>query len=106
MAQNLIKNGHSLVVYDIYPEAMAPLEALGAVAVRSPADVADNSDQIITMLPSSPQVLQAYTGDGGIFKYVTCSDRNASLEDRHSIFVGISGSWILGAPLTLASPVT
>ncbi|XP_055331251.1 LOW QUALITY PROTEIN: 3-hydroxyisobutyrate dehydrogenase, mitochondrial-like [Paramacrobiotus metropolitanus] len=70
MAQNLIKNGHSLVVYDIYPEAVAPLEAAGALAARSPADVADNADRIITMLPSSPHVHQVFNADNGIFKTV------------------------------------
>uniref|UniRef100_H3A4B7 3-hydroxyisobutyrate dehydrogenase, mitochondrial n=2 Tax=Latimeria chalumnae TaxID=7897 RepID=H3A4B7_LATCH len=36
----------------------------------SPADVAEKADRIITMLPSSPNVLEAYTGSNGILKKV------------------------------------
>ena len=52
MAQNLIKNGYSLVVNDVYPEAMEPLKALGADTVLTPAEVAKHANRIITMLPS------------------------------------------------------
>ncbi|OQV18829.1 3-hydroxyisobutyrate dehydrogenase, mitochondrial [Hypsibius exemplaris] len=70
MAQNLIKNGHSLVVHDVYPEAVARLEALGATAARSASEVAESCDRIITMLPSSPHVLQVYNCDSGLLKNV------------------------------------
>ncbi|KAK7898563.1 hypothetical protein WMY93_019416 [Mugilogobius chulae] len=36
--------------------------------VDTPADVADKADRIITMLPSSPNVIDAYTGNNGILK--------------------------------------
>lgn len=52
MAQNLIKNGYKVVVNDVYPEAMATLEDLGAKSVLTPAEVAKNVTRIITMLPS------------------------------------------------------
>lgn len=37
--------------------------------VDSPADVAEKADRIITMLPSSPNVIEVYTGPNGILKY-------------------------------------
>lgn len=37
--------------------------------VDNPAEVADKADRIITMLPSSPNVIDAYTGPNGILKY-------------------------------------
>ena len=52
MAQNLMKSGYSLIVNDVYPEAMAPLKGLGARTVSSPAEVAKDAKMIITMLPS------------------------------------------------------
>lgn len=36
----------------------------------SPAEVADKADRIITMLPSSPNVIEVYTGSSGILKCV------------------------------------
>lgn len=36
--------------------------------VDSPADVAEKADRIITMLPSSPNVIEVYTGTNGILK--------------------------------------
>lgn len=37
--------------------------------VDNPAEVADKADRIITMLPSSPNVIDVYTGPNGILKY-------------------------------------
>lgn len=37
--------------------------------VDNPAEVADKADRIITMLPSSPNVVDVYTGPNGILKY-------------------------------------
>lgn len=37
--------------------------------VDNPADVAEKADRIITMLPSSPNVIEVYTGANGILKY-------------------------------------
>lgn len=36
----------------------------------SPTEVADKADRIITMLPSSPNVIEVYTGSNGILKCV------------------------------------
>ena len=52
MGMNLIKNGYTLVVYDVYPEAMKNFEDLGSTAASSPKMLAEQVDTIITMLPS------------------------------------------------------
>ncbi len=36
--------------------------------VDSPAEVAEKADRIITMLPSSPNVIEVYIGPNGILK--------------------------------------
>ena len=64
MARNLVKAGHELAVYDVFPEAIEKLVAAGAKAAASVADTAKNAAVVITMLPSSPHVREVYTGAG------------------------------------------
>ena len=68
MAKNLIKAGYSLVVYDINEDAVAQLAAAGAKTGTSSADVASQSDVIITMLPNSPHVKTVVMGEGGVLE--------------------------------------
>ena len=68
MAQNIVKSGSSVVVYDVNPKAIQQLEDAGAKAAKSPKEVAKNSEVIITMLPSSPHVLNVYEGENGVFE--------------------------------------
>jgi 2-hydroxy-3-oxopropionate reductase len=68
MAINLIKAGYQLTVYDILPEPVAGLVAAGAREGASPAQVAGQSEVIITMLPDSPQVEQVILGKDGVLE--------------------------------------
>lgn len=70
MATNLLKKGHSVVAYDVSPEAMERLEDEGASIAMSPAEVASKVDSIITMLPNSQHVRSCYTGEKGVFESV------------------------------------
>ena len=54
MAENLIAAGYDLVAYNRTREKAEELE--GATVAKSPKEVAEQSDIIITMLPDSPQV--------------------------------------------------
>lgn len=97
MAKNLLKHGYPVIATDVFPESCKELQELGAqvrpirwiktyIAILSvicpyamliigsqildnPAEVADKADRIITMLPSSPNVVDVYTGPNGILKY-------------------------------------
>jgi len=60
MAKNLLKAGYDVVVYDVTPAAVDKLKALGAHAAPTPAQVASRADTIVTMLPQSKHVKQAY----------------------------------------------
>jgi len=60
MAQNLLKAGKSVVVYDVATEQSQLLAKEGAKVAKSPKEVAANSKTIITMLPSSPHVQSVY----------------------------------------------
>ncbi|XP_016336304.1 3-hydroxyisobutyrate dehydrogenase, mitochondrial-like [Sinocyclocheilus anshuiensis] len=70
MAKNLMKHGYPVIASDVFPESCKELRELGAQILDSPADVADKADRIVTMLPSSPNVIDVYTGPNGILKRV------------------------------------
>ncbi|XP_057269245.1 3-hydroxyisobutyrate dehydrogenase, mitochondrial [Pezoporus wallicus] len=70
MAKNLLKHGYPVIAYDVFPEACKEFQDLGAQVTDSPADVAERADRIITMLPSSPNAKEVYTGANGILKKV------------------------------------
>jgi 4-hydroxybutyrate dehydrogenase / sulfolactaldehyde 3-reductase len=67
MASNLARKGFALVVYDINPEPSAGLEGLGARVANGAAGVAQASDIVVTMLPSSTEVEETTLGLDGIF---------------------------------------
>ncbi len=66
MAQNLLAKGYQLTVYDIVNERMKAVLKQGARAATSSKEVAERSDIVITMLPSSPHVREAFLGTEGI----------------------------------------
>jgi len=66
MAKNLMKAGYSLYVYDLNPAPVTELVGLGANAPASPKEVAGKCNTVVTMLPNSPHVEAALTGDNGI----------------------------------------
>uniref|UniRef100_A0A672FWQ2 3-hydroxyisobutyrate dehydrogenase n=1 Tax=Salarias fasciatus TaxID=181472 RepID=A0A672FWQ2_SALFA len=70
MAKNLLRNGYPVIATDVFPESCKELQDTGAQVVDSPAEVAEKADRIITMLPSSPNVIEVYTGPNGILKKV------------------------------------
>lgn len=66
MAANLLKAGYQLAAYDIVPEKTKLLREKGAKAAASCADVAKQSDVIISIVPDSPDVEAAVLGDAGV----------------------------------------
>jgi 2-hydroxy-3-oxopropionate reductase len=68
MSKNLLKAGHSLVVYDMVPGPLAEVVEAGAARGESCADTASRSDVIITMLPDGPEVETAVLGAGGVLE--------------------------------------
>jgi 2-hydroxy-3-oxopropionate reductase len=68
MAKNLLKAGHTLVVYDIIPAGADEVVAAGAVRGSSPKDVAGQTEIVITMVPDGPEVEQAVLGSNGVLE--------------------------------------
>jgi len=70
MALNLLKKGFALVVSSRSRPPVDILVQAGATAVLTPADVARQSDVIITMVPDSPDVRAVLEGLAGVFETV------------------------------------
>jgi 2-hydroxy-3-oxopropionate reductase len=68
MARNLVAKGFTVVAYDVERAALAAARTLGARAAASAAAVAEESEVVVTMLPSSPHVEAAYLGAGGVLE--------------------------------------
>ena len=65
MAENLLKAGYTLSVYDLSEEATACLQQAGASVADSPKDAASNAQVVISMLPAGKHVHSVYLGDNG-----------------------------------------
>uniref|UniRef100_A0A1I7XR07 3-hydroxyisobutyrate dehydrogenase n=1 Tax=Heterorhabditis bacteriophora TaxID=37862 RepID=A0A1I7XR07_HETBA len=68
MARNLMRSGHKLIVFDLNTNIATQFKADGAEIAAHPADVAAATENIITMLPSSPHVKEVYGADNGILR--------------------------------------
>jgi len=66
MVKNLMKAGHSLIVHSRSQGPVDELVAAGAKAAASPADVAKQTNIVITMLPDTPDVEFVITGREGV----------------------------------------
>jgi 3-hydroxyisobutyrate dehydrogenase len=66
MARNLVKAGHQVAVFDLVPDAIAPVTAAGATAADSAAAAAGGADFVITMLPAGRHVRDAWIGSHGM----------------------------------------
>ena len=68
MARRLIEAGHKVVVYDTRQEAIGELAARGAIAARSPKEVADAVETVMVSLPTPDVVLKVATGPDGVIE--------------------------------------
>ena len=66
MAQNVLKGGHSLTVYDLDPAATKRLAEAGATAASSPKEVGAASEVVVTMLPEPKHVHEVVLGANGV----------------------------------------
>ncbi|MGE3332825.1 MAG: 3-hydroxyisobutyrate dehydrogenase [Rhodospirillaceae bacterium] len=66
MAQNQIKAGHSVRVFDLSQPALDAAKGAGASVGATAAEAAKDADCVITMLPAGAHVRQTYLS-GGIF---------------------------------------
>lgn len=68
MASNILKAGLQLTVYDLSSELIEDLVRLGAVRASSPKEVGQNSEIVIFMVPDSPNIDAAISGENGVLE--------------------------------------
>ena len=66
MAQNLLKAGHAVQGFDVFPAAVEKLAAAGGKGVAHALSVLGGADVVITMLPSGKEAREVYLGDNGL----------------------------------------
>ncbi len=65
-AGHLVRRGRTVVVYDIVPERMRELVALGATTATSPRDLGSRAGTVVVSLPNPPAVEAALSGSDGL----------------------------------------
>jgi 3-hydroxyisobutyrate dehydrogenase len=68
MSKNVIRKGYRVTAFDIVQERLDALVAFGAEPAGSAKEVAERSEIIITMVPSSPHAREAILGEAGVIK--------------------------------------
>lgn len=111
MVNNLLKAGHEVAAYDLVTENVRAAESYGARAKGSVAELAQEVDVIITMLPNSPHVKSVVLDENGILDN---AGANTVLIDMSSISPGTSvelcnrlksvGAEMLDAPVSGGEP--
>ena len=69
MAGNLMKRGTKLVVFDADHSKAEAFKSADVDFAESPAEVAASTKQIVTMLPESMHVKNAFLSKDGILAY-------------------------------------
>ena len=87
MATNLATKGFAVTAFDLNPEAVRAAAAAGMTAAASSAEAVAGADIVVTMLPSSPHVESAYTGDGGV---LAAARKGTLCVDMSTIDPGVS----------------
>jgi 2-hydroxy-3-oxopropionate reductase len=111
MAHNVLKAGYPLIVHDIQPAPVSELCEFGAKAANTPKGVAEQSDIVITMLPSSPHVDAVVFGEHGLLQgfkpdaiYIDMSTIEPAVTRRISGMLAERGIRMLDAPVSRGQP--
>ena len=70
IAQRLVQAGFRTFVYDVREEPLRELQALGAIACTSPAQVAADSDMVVSLVADAPQTDEIVFGERGILRTI------------------------------------
>ncbi|XP_033220344.1 3-hydroxyisobutyrate dehydrogenase, mitochondrial [Belonocnema kinseyi] len=87
MAKNLLKRGFKLTVFDVNEAAVTKICESGAKSAHSVGEVSENSEILVSMLPSNKHVLDCYIGDKGI---LSSAKKNALFIDSSTIDPSVS----------------
>jgi 3-hydroxyisobutyrate dehydrogenase len=111
MALNMIKAGHTLTVYDLRRAAAEPHLAAGARWADSPAQLAAESELVVTSLPGPKEIEEVALGEGGIISriqrgaiYADLSTNSPSVIRRLHAAFAAKGIDVLDAPVSGGIP--
>ena len=106
MARNVMRKGHSLVVYDVQAAAVRALVEAGASAAATPREVAAASEIVITMLPDAPDVERVALGSDGVVEglkrgaiYVDMSTIDPATTRTVAAAVAAKGAAMIDSPV-------
>jgi 3-hydroxyisobutyrate dehydrogenase-like beta-hydroxyacid dehydrogenase len=106
MARRLIDAGYALTIYDTSAEAMAPLVALGATRLDSPAAVASAAEIVFASVPT-PTIVQAVAlGPKGAIEgsrikiFIDVSTTGATVETAVASTLASKGIQMVDAPVS------
>jgi 4-hydroxybutyrate dehydrogenase/sulfolactaldehyde 3-reductase len=106
MAQNVLKAGHEVLVYDTSRDAITAMVRAGAQAAPSGKYLAAACDVVITMLPTPADVEAAVLGPDGILEgavsgliYIDMSTGEPMLAQRLARMLGERGIVAIDCPV-------
>lgn len=82
MAENLIKKGYALNVFDLNKDVLDDMQGQGATVADSPKAACANADMVISMLPAGEHVKSVYMGADGVLADI---DSNTVVVDSSTI---------------------
>ena len=107
LANNLIKRRYKLIVRDLDAKLSRKFKTKGAVIASSPKELAENSDIVITCLPSPKACSKVMTGKNGVLEglsknkiWLEMSTTDQSEVKRIGIMVKKKGSHALDVPVS------
>lgn len=107
MARNLLKAGFSVCVWNRTSSKAEGLKSEGATVGASPADVAAQSDIIITCVSDTPDVEQVILGEGGVIEgvesgalVIDCSTISPQTTQEIAAQLAEKGVKMLDAPIS------
>lgn len=107
MAKHLVNTGYKLNVYNRTKEKAAELISMGSTWYDTPAEIADNSDVIVTIIGFPKDVEECYFGEQGIFRkikpgtiLIDMTTTKPSLAIKISDEAGKMGAAFIDAPVS------
>ena len=107
MALNLVKAGHEVSGFDLFPQGMDRLKEGGGKAGKDMNAVVAESDVVVTMLPAGKDVRQVYLGSTGIIAHAKAGTLfiDSSTIDVDSARA-VASEAVAGGMLMLDAPVS
>jgi 3-hydroxyisobutyrate dehydrogenase-like beta-hydroxyacid dehydrogenase len=106
MAQNLLKAGHTLAVYNRTRAKAEPFQAQGARIASSPRDAAQGAEAVLTILADDPAVEEVVFGGEGLLAglergaiHISSSTISVALSERLTAEHARAGQGYVSAPV-------